>query len=124
MANIETKSAALDPSFAQKYGEEATRGKTLYDLSVEGRRGVIVPVVTTPMSDLIPAEFLSEEPPLLPQLSENQVVTYFTSLSQDNYSIGTGMLYPLGSCTMKYNPVRNDEVAGDQSYLIPVTKLT
>jgi glycine dehydrogenase subunit 2 len=51
----------------------------------------------------IPEEFLRKDQPLLPQVSELQVVRHFTRLSQKNFSIDTNF-YPLGSCTMKYNP--------------------
>ena len=51
----------------------------------------------------IPAQFLRKQPPLLPAVSEMQAVRHFTRLSQKNFSIDTNF-YPLGSCTMKYNP--------------------
>ncbi len=51
----------------------------------------------------IPGEFLRDDTPLLPEVSELQVVRHFTRLSQQNFSIDT-QFYPLGSCTMKYNP--------------------
>jgi len=51
----------------------------------------------------IPAHFLREKPPVLPEVSELQVVRHYTRLSQKNFSIDTHF-YPLGSCTMKYNP--------------------
>lgn len=51
----------------------------------------------------IPAKFLRKKPPILPQVSEMQVVRHYTRLSQKNFSIDTHF-YPLGSCTMKYNP--------------------
>ncbi|MBF0613831.1 MAG: glycine dehydrogenase subunit 2 [Magnetococcales bacterium] len=51
----------------------------------------------------IPSRFLRAQPPQLPQLSELQVVRHFTRLSQLNFSVDT-QFYPLGSCTMKYNP--------------------
>ncbi|MGB5540144.1 MAG: aminomethyl-transferring glycine dehydrogenase subunit GcvPB [Gammaproteobacteria bacterium] len=51
----------------------------------------------------IPATLLRDEPPLLPSVSEMQVVRHYTRLSQKNFSIDT-QFYPLGSCTMKYNP--------------------
>ena len=47
----------------------------------------------------------------LPELSEPEVVRHFTRLSQLNYAVDTGF-YPLGSCTMKYNPKVDDEMAG------------
>lgn len=52
----------------------------------------------------------------LPELSELEVVRHFTRLSQMNYSINTGM-YPLGSCTMKYNPAMNEDLAYDERIL-------
>ena len=51
----------------------------------------------------IPACFLRETPPALPEVSELQAVRHYTRLSQKNFSIDTHF-YPLGSCTMKYNP--------------------
>ena len=51
----------------------------------------------------IPAELLRKQPPLLPAVSEMQAVRHFTRLSQKNFAIDTNF-YPLGSCTMKYNP--------------------
>jgi glycine dehydrogenase subunit 2 len=53
--------------------------------------------------DDIPAGLLRDEPPLLPEVSEMQAVRHYTRLSQKNFSIDT-QFYPLGSCTMKYNP--------------------
>jgi glycine dehydrogenase subunit 2 len=58
----------------------------------------------------IPASFARKAPLGLPELTEPQVVRHFTHLAQLNYSVDTGM-YPLGSCTMKYNPKINDRVA-------------
>jgi glycine dehydrogenase subunit 2 len=58
----------------------------------------------------IPAEFARKAPLALPELTEPQVVRHFTHLAQLNYAVDTGM-YPLGSCTMKYNPKVNDRVA-------------
>ena len=63
----------------------------------------------------IPEELRREDLDL-PELSELDVVRHFTRLSEMNYSITTGM-YPLGSCTMKYNPVLNEEVASSPKVL-------
>ncbi|OGO51331.1 MAG: glycine dehydrogenase (aminomethyl-transferring), partial [Chloroflexi bacterium RBG_16_68_14] len=62
-----------------------------------------------PEAELPPAELLRDDLPL-PELSQLDVVRYFTRLSQRNYSIDTGF-YPLGSCSMKYNPKVNEDVA-------------
>ncbi|MBI2324981.1 MAG: aminomethyl-transferring glycine dehydrogenase subunit GcvPB [Chloroflexi bacterium] len=58
----------------------------------------------------IPEAFVRQAPLRLPELTEPQVVRHYTHLSQLNYSVDTGM-YPLGSCTMKYNPKVNDRAA-------------
>jgi glycine dehydrogenase subunit 2 len=60
-----------------------------------------VPKVTTPSS--LPKQFLRKQPPALPEVSELDAVRHYTRLSQKNFSIDTHF-YPLGSCTMKYNP--------------------
>lgn len=78
----------------------------LCDLSVAGRKGLQFPTPDVPLAEL-PKSFLREELPL-PELSEIDVVRHFTRLSQLNYCIDSGM-YPLGSCTMKYNPKVNEE---------------
>jgi glycine dehydrogenase subunit 2 len=80
----------------------------LCELSSPGRRGVRFPVPDVPFTDL-PQELLRQDLPL-PELSELDVVRHFTRLSQMNYSIDTGY-YPLGSCTMKYNPKVNEDTA-------------
>ena len=80
----------------------------LCDLSAPGRQGVRFPQPDVPLSDL-PTSLLRGELPM-PELSEMDVIRHFTRLSQLNYSIDTGF-YPLGSCTMKYNPKVNEEAA-------------
>lgn len=80
----------------------------LCELSVAGRQGIRFPVPDVPLSDL-PAGLVREDLPM-PELSEVDVIRHFTRLSQLNYCIDLGM-YPLGSCTMKYNPKINEETA-------------
>ena len=75
----------------------------IFELSHRGRRALAqAPQQAADTSD-IPAALLRETPPLLPEVSEMQVVRHYTRLSQKNFSIDT-QFYPLGSCTMKYNP--------------------
>ena len=81
----------------------------LLDRSVPGRAGVVLPPPDVPPAPLPDAALLRDDLPL-PEVSEPEVVQYFTALSQLNFSIDTHF-YPLGSCTMKYNPKINDEVA-------------
>jgi glycine cleavage system P protein (glycine dehydrogenase) subunit 2 len=80
----------------------------LCEMSVPGRVGFRFPEPDVPLEPL-PEGLLRQELPL-PELYEVDVVRHFTRLSQLNYSIDTGF-YPLGSCTMKYNPKVNEEVA-------------
>jgi len=80
----------------------------LCELSVSGRQGIRFPEPDVPLTDL-PEGLVRENLPL-PELHEADVIRHFTRLSQLNYSIDTGM-YPLGSCTMKYNPKINEETA-------------
>ncbi len=89
-------------------------GKLLFELSRPGRRGVRLPacdVPQRPLEELLPPEQLADQPPPLPELSEPDVVRHYVNLSQLNMSVDTHF-YPLGSCTMKYNPKRNDRLAG------------
>ncbi|HBA92569.1 MAG: glycine dehydrogenase (aminomethyl-transferring) [Chloroflexi bacterium GWB2_54_36] len=81
---------------------------TVYELSSSGRIGVRFPEPDVPLATL-PAGLERESLPL-PELSELDVVRHFTHLSQLNYSIDGGF-YPLGSCTMKYNPKINEDTA-------------
>ena len=72
--------------------------------------------------NLIPSHLLRKELEGFPQLSEVDVVRHFTRLSQWNYGVDSGF-YPLGSCTMKYNPKVNEEIARMRgfSHLHPYT---
>jgi glycine dehydrogenase subunit 2 len=86
---------------------------TLFDLSSSGREGYSLPSLDIPavkVDQVLPKEEIRSEITDFPELSENEVVRHFTRLSQKNYNIDTGF-YPLGSCTMKYNPKINEEVA-------------
>jgi glycine dehydrogenase subunit 2 len=75
----------------------------IFDLSRPGRSARAQLVEDVPPPADLPAEMLREEPPALPECSELDVVRHYTRLSQKNFSIDTHF-YPLGSCTMKYNP--------------------
>ena len=84
----------------------------IFERSVPGRRGVRPPVCdvpTQPLEELL-GEHLRPEPPALPEVSELDALRHYTRLSQRNYGIDVGF-YPLGSCTMKYNPRINEKVA-------------
>jgi glycine dehydrogenase subunit 2 len=80
----------------------------IYELSSPGRVAVTLPDPDVPLAEA-PEGFMRADLPL-PELSEVDVVRHFTRLSQLNYGIDLG-LYPLGSCTMKYNPKLNEDAA-------------
>ncbi len=85
------------------------REPLIMERSVPGRRGFTLPDLDVPAQPL-PDEVLLRDDLQLPEVSEPEVVRHFTRLSQLNFSIDTNF-YPLGSCTMKYNPKVNDEMA-------------
>src|SRR5512135_2659055 len=78
----------------------------IHELSSPGREGTSLPPCDVPESEL-PKGLLREELPL-PEVGEVDVVRHFTRLSQKNYCVDLG-IYPLGSCTMKYNPKVNED---------------
>lgn len=85
----------------------------IFELSQPGRTAFSLPECDVPqaeLSELIPEELLRDAPPDLPEVSEVDLVRHYTQLSQRNYGVDAGF-YPLGSCTMKYNPKVNEEVA-------------
>lgn len=85
----------------------------IFELSRSGRRAHMLPPADVPNVDLstvLPAGALASAPPPLPELAEGDVVRHFTNLSTLNMSVDTHF-YPLGSCTMKYNPKRNERLA-------------
>ncbi len=87
--------------------------KTLFELSSPGRRATVFPasdVPDVPLTDLLPEAALSTTPPELPELAEGDVVRHFVNLSTKNMCVDTHF-YPLGSCTMKYNPKRHERLA-------------
>lgn len=83
----------------------------IFELSRSGRRCARLPVSDVPDAvGTIPQRFMADAPPALPELGELDVVRHFVNLSTKNMSIDTNF-YPLGSCTMKYNPKRHERLA-------------
>ena len=83
---------------------------TIFERSAPGRGGGKIPHPPPDALDRIPAAALRATPAALPELAEPEVVRHYVNLSQLNYSVDTGF-YPLGSCTMKYNPKLNEWAA-------------
>ena len=84
--------------------------KLIFEKSVPGRRAVRHVASDVGSLAHIRPDLLRDEPPPLPELSELDVVRHFTELSRRNYGVDTGV-YPLGSCTMKYNPKATEAIA-------------
>jgi glycine dehydrogenase subunit 2 len=86
---------------------------TIFERSQEGRRAFTPPetdVPETPISELLPADAIRTEAPDLPEIAEPEIVRHYTNMSGRNFHLDEGF-YPLGSCTMKYNPKLNERVA-------------
>ena len=86
------------------------REKLIFDISRKGRKGYSLSgnqFPELPLESILPAKFLRSTPAELPEVSESEVVRHFVRLSNLNYHVDKNM-YPLGSCTMKYNPKIND----------------
>jgi len=92
--------------------------KLLCELHSPGSSTEYVPdceVPAPPLEQLIPEKLLRKTPPRLPEVAEPEVVRHFTRLSSMNYHVDRGM-YPLGSCTMKYNPKVNEDLASLEGF--------
>lgn len=100
------------PGPATETPQQADRARTIYEKSVPGRRAAQLPADEggPELDQLIPARLLRDEPPALPEVSEPEIVRHYNNLSRRNFDLDTGF-YPLGSCTMKYNPRLNERVA-------------
>lgn len=81
---------------------------TSFEKSHPGRRGACPPALDVPAREGLLPESMLDAPPALPEMSEMEVMRHYTALSRRNHGVDNGF-YPLGSCTMKYNP-RMDEV--------------
>lgn len=92
--------------------------KLIFELSKPGRKGYQLPANKYDTNGLsaIPTELQRSESPELPEVSELDVVRHYTNLSNKNFGVDTGF-YPLGSCTMKYNPKINEELSNHPAFV-------
>lgn len=92
-------------------------GTLIFELSKPGRKGYSLP--KNELSDYsiaqLPENLLRQEAPVLPEVDELTVVRHYTNMSNNNFGVDTGF-YPLGSCTMKYNPKINEEMAAHPQF--------
>jgi glycine dehydrogenase subunit 2 len=86
---------------------------TIYARGQRGRKALALPELSRPEEELlreIPEGMRRKEPPRLPEVSQPELIRHYTALSRLNYGVDTGF-YPLGSCTMKYNPKLHEDLA-------------
>jgi glycine dehydrogenase subunit 2 len=86
---------------------------TIYARGQKGRKALALPELSRPEEELlreIPEGMRRKEPPRLPEVSQPELIRHYTALSRLNYGVDTGF-YPLGSCTMKYNPKLHEDLA-------------
>src|SRR3972149_8863948 len=87
--------------------------KLIFEKGPPARRAYSLPDLDVPeakLQDLLPKDLIADQPLSLPEVSEIELIRHFTNLSRLNYGVDLGF-YPLGSCTMKYNPKVNEEAA-------------
>jgi len=92
--------------------------EVIFEKSKQGIRGIKLPEIDYKISDLekfVPGNLIRKEPPVLPEVSEIEAMRHFTGLSKKNFCIEAGF-YPLGSCTMKYNPKVNEYAAALEGF--------
>ncbi len=85
----------------------------IFEKGAPGRRAATITAMDVPtgsLESMIPAGMIRQKPAPLPEVSEIEIVRHYTHLSQRNFGVDTGF-YPLGSCTMKYNPKINEDIA-------------
>lgn len=92
--------------------------KLIFEYSKKGKKSFDLPEYNSDkdIDEVINKDFLNKETPELPEVSEVDIVRHFTNLSNMNYGVDTGF-YPLGSCTMKYNPKINEKLASLDKFL-------
>lgn len=90
-----------------------TNNQFIFEISRPGRRAFNLPaldVEAVQLTDVLPAHLVRQKAAELPEVSELQLMRHYTTLSNKNFGLETGF-YPLGSCTMKYNPKVNEDIA-------------
>jgi len=90
--------------------------RLIFERSTKGRRGLKIPKCDTPLEIQFPKRYRRQRDPCLPEVSELDVVRHYTNLSRMNFSVDTNF-YPLGSCTMKYNPKFTERIVKEVGFL-------
>jgi len=89
--------------------------KLIYEKSIISRKGFKLPQPDVPQRGSIDSKYARRQVPCLPEVSELDVVRHYTNLSRMNFSVDNNF-YPLGSCTMKYNPKFTEKIAGMEGF--------
>ena len=90
--------------------------KLIFELSVNGRKGYTLPACDVDVdADKALKPFIAKEAPAMPEVSESDVMRHYVRLSNLNYHVDKGF-YPLGSCTMKYNPKVNEKTCALEGF--------
>ncbi len=87
----------------------------IFEKGAKGRKGVKLPESDLPIKPEFPKKYMRDKEPSLPEVSEQDVVRHFSNLSRLNFSLDTNF-YPLGSCTMKYNPKFTEKIASFEGF--------
>ena len=112
MPHLGVKERVMEKQITQK------ESKLIFEKSKAGKESGFVPKPKAPSEkrrEWVPATLQRRREPVLPELSEPEIVRHFLNLSQKNFSVDTNF-YPLGSCTMKYNPKINEDIASSPSF--------
>lgn len=90
--------------------------KLIFEIGASGRKMHYLPECDVPQAELPASAKLRKQPPKLPELTEVELSRHYTQLAKQAFGVNSGF-YPLGSCTMKYNPRINEAVAANQQFL-------
>lgn len=115
---IQANSPTIQTRAAIRTQGKGNETELIFDISKSGRKACSLPDCDVPQSEvksLLPAEFVRKADAELPEVSEGDIARHFTLLSRRNHGVDSGF-YPLGSCTMKYNPKINEDVAGLEGF--------
>src|SRR4051794_20807818 len=115
---VDPETQLVDSYASTAYGDpnvhaptkESEHVQTVFEKGRPGRRAFVCPEMDVPVKDgLLPERFRRRSAPRLPELSEREIVRHYVNLSKRNFDLDSGF-YPLGSCTMKYNPRLHERV--------------
>ena len=115
-----------DARIRERYHQARWDEPIIYELSVKGERGVLVPEVEKEISakagdisSIIPEKMRRKKPPRLPEISQKRVLSHYLHLSQETLGSNLNVDISMGTCTMKYNPRVNEAIVDLISHIHP-----